>query len=320
MTALSEEGKDVWIDFKSGIFREGVWGDVQGLPLSKVVPGEPCTLTVEWKLRRKDAKPPEGVVFKVYPEVAKKSELPEPLFELSGAVVAETAAEEGPGGEEGEAGGEPVKQGLARVEWTPPKDPAAWPDKLPARLMFMPELEDWRVKKGKRPWKQPMVDLEDAWEVDSRWDPASEFVGGQADLTTLVFGLDLAKSSKVKFTLFYLVGVAEAPLSGIEGVEGELEAELTTEGVENKGEATARVTWQIPNPDVLREAAEQAGLDPDEEDEDDGVEVESGDGVRQALLPKIHTVRFRMTVGDDDDQLHGFGDLDLREPRFFLSL
>lgn len=317
MTALSEEGKDVWLDLKSGIFREGIWGDVQGLPLSKVVPGEPCTLTVEWKLRRKDAKPPDGVVFKVYPEVAKRSELPEPLFELKGALVAETPPEEG-----AEASGEeaPPKQGLARVEWTPPKDPAQWPDKLPARLMFMPELEDWRVKKGKRPWKQPMVDLEDAWEVDSRWDPATEFVGGQADLTTLVYGLDLEKSSKVKFELFYLVGVAEAPLCGIEGVEGELEAELTTEGVENKGEATARVTWQIPNPDVLREAAEQAGLDPDEEDEDDGVEAPADEGPRQALLPKLHTVRFKMTVGDDDDQLFGTGDLDLREPRFFLSL
>ena len=319
MTTLSEEGKAVWLDLKTGVFREGIWGDVSGLPLSKVVPGEPCTLTVEWKLQRKDGQPPEGVVFKVYPEVAKRSELPEPLFVLKGAVVAESPPKEGAQAAEGEEGA-PVKQGLARLEWTPPKDPAQWPDKLPARLMFMPELEDWRVKKGKRPWKQPMADLEDAWEVDSRWEPATEFVGGQADLTTLVFGLDLAKSSKVKFELFYLVGVAEAPLSGVEGVEGELEAELSSEGVENPGEARARVTWQIPNPDVLRDAAEKAGLDPDEEDEDDGIQTPNDQGPRQALLPRIHTVRFRMTVGDSDDQLEGFGDLDLREPRFFLSL
>lgn len=319
MSLLSEEGKDVWLDIKTGIFREGIWGDVQGEPLSKVIPGKPCTLTVEWKLRRKDGKPPEGVVFKVYPEVAKRSELPEPLFTLEGAVVAESPAD--PGQQAPEAGEEaPAKQGLARLEWTPPKDPAKWPDKLPARLMFMPELEDWRVKKGKRPWKQPMVDLEDAWEVDSRWEPAMEFVGAQADLTTLVYGLDLAKPRKVKFTLFYLVGKAEAPLSGIEGVEGELEAELTTEGVENPGEATGRVTWQIPNPDVLRDAAEKAGLDPDEEDEDDGVQAPRDEGARQALLPRIHTVRFKMTVGDEDDQLEGRGDLDLKEPRFFLSL
>jgi hypothetical protein len=315
VTALSEEGKDVWLDVKSGIFREGIWGDVQGLPLSKVVPGEPCTLTVEWKLRRKDAQPPEGVVFKVYPEVAKRSELPEPLFELSGAIVGESAPEEAA---EGEAA--PAKQGLARVEWTPPKDPAEWPDKLPARLMFMPELEDWRVKKGKRPWKQPMVDLEDAWEVDSRWEPATEQVGGQAEVTTLVFGLDPSTSTKVKFELFYLVGVAEAPLSGLEGVEGELEAELSDEGVENPGEATARATWQIPTPSVLRQAAEKSGLDPDEEAPDDGIEAPADALSGAVLLPRVHTIRFRMTVGDEDDQLQGYGDLEVPEPRFFFSL
>lgn len=301
MTKLSEAGENL-LHVKSGVFRKGVWGNCKGEELSKVLPGETCTLTVEWKLKRKDASPPEQVVFKVYPEVAKRSELPEPLFELSGAIV------------------EGSEEGRVRVEWTPPKDPAEWPDKLPARLLFMPELDDWRLAKGKRPWLQPMVDLEDAWEVKSCWEPASEFVGGEADLTTLVYGLDPAKTSKVKFELFYLAGVAEASLSGIEGVEGEVEAELSSEEVENEGEAQARATWNIPNPEVLRKAAEDAGLDPDEEDEDDGVDVPQEVSGTTVLLPRIHTVRFKMTVGDDDDQLQGTGDLDVREPRFFFSL
>ncbi|MBL4846187.1 MAG: hypothetical protein JKY65_11720 [Planctomycetes bacterium] len=302
MTQLSEEGEDVKLDRKAGIFRRGVWGDASGLELSRVVPGEPCTLTIEWKLKRQGADPPQDVVFHVYPEVAKRSDLPDPLFKLGGAIV------------------EGSEEGLVRVEWTPPKDPAEWPDKLPARLLFMPVLENWRLRKGKRPWKQPLVDLEDAWEVKSCWEPPSEYVGGQAKLTTLVYGLDPAQTSKVKFTLFYVVGVAEAPLSGLEGVSGEVEAELTSEGVENKGEALASVIWQIPNPDLLREAAEKAGLDPDEEDEDDGIDAPLEVSAATALLPRTHTIRFKMEVGDADDQLQGFGDLDVREPRFFFSL